>query len=85
MEDDFYTAGSNTAMPQPGPPSSRIWQLLLSAPPPIFTTMLLAPFLLVLMTRILSGRASEKVNGKNERTVSMLPYWFPIVGHGFSL
>jgi hypothetical protein len=47
--------------------------------------MLLAPFLLVIMTRILSGRAWEKVNGKNERTVSMLPYWVPVVGHGFSL
>jgi hypothetical protein len=51
------------------PPSSHIWQLLLSAPPPIFVAMLLAPFLLAIMTRILSGRALEKVNGKNERTV----------------
>jgi hypothetical protein len=36
--------------------------------------ILLAPFAIVLATRLLSERVSEKVNGKPERTVLLLPY-----------
>jgi hypothetical protein len=33
----------------------------------------------------MSERASEKVDGKNESTVWLLPYWIPVIGHAFSL
>lgn len=47
--------------------------------------ILLAPCAIVLATRFLSERVSEKLNGKQERTVWLLPYWVPVIGHAFSL
>jgi cytochrome P450 len=46
----------------------------------VFSTLLL----IVAATRLLSGHPSEYVKSKDAQTVWMLPYWMPVVGHGFS-
>jgi hypothetical protein len=63
----------------------KIWLYLRSAPFGLVVAVFLAPFAVVLATRFLSERVSEKINDKNERTVWRLPYWIPLLGHAFSL
>ncbi len=57
----------------------------LSDPLRLLVAGLLAPCMIFLVTRFMSERASEKVDGKNESTVWLLPYWIPVIGHAFSL
>lgn len=79
MMDDFYESAPSSD----GPLLSSIYRLS-----PSFSavlTLLLAPFAIAIATRLLSGRPSEKVSGRNERTVSLLPYSIPVIGHAFSL
>ncbi len=81
--DDFY-APLNTTLPSRGLASS-VWQSVLAAPAALVVTILLSPVFLVVATRLLSGRASEKIKGKNGRTVWMPSYWLPVVGHAFGM
>ncbi len=75
--DDFYEPESSA--------DSSAFSNVLSAPLGLVVAGLLAPFVVVLATRLLSGRASERAHGKNGRTVWLLPYWIPVIGHAFSL
>ena len=83
MDDDFYHPISNAT--EPTGLLVLAWRNILAAPPSIIVTVLLAPILIVVATRLRSERPSKKVDGKDGRTVWMLPYWFPVLGHGFSL
>ncbi|ESZ99437.1 hypothetical protein SBOR_0199 [Sclerotinia borealis F-4128] len=55
-----------------------------STPLPIILSIALAPILAIIATRLLSERPSEKLKGKDGRTVWMPAYWVPGVGHVFS-
>jgi len=77
--DDFYESAPSSG----GPLLSSIYRLSPSFGAVL--TLLLAPFAIAIATRLLSGRPSEKVSGRNERTVSLLPYSIPVIGHAFSL
>ncbi|KAH8798976.1 cytochrome P450 [Hyaloscypha sp. PMI_1271] len=76
--DDFYESAPSSG----GPLLSSIYRLSPSFGAVL--TLLLAPFAIAIATRLLSGRPSEKVSGRNERTVSLLPYSIPVIGHAFS-
>jgi hypothetical protein len=75
--DDFHEPASNA--------NSATFSDVLTSHISLIVAGFLAPFVVVLATRFLSERASEEVNGKNERTVWVFPYWIPIIGHAFSL
>ncbi|KAG4034067.1 hypothetical protein MFRU_003g00430 [Monilinia fructicola] len=55
-----------------------------SIPLPVILSIALAPILVIIATRLLSEKPSEKVKGKDVRTVWMPAYWVPVVGHAFS-
>jgi len=83
MEDDFYESLNQ----QPGNSGliSNVFSSIIAAPLAVVTTFILAPLLIVIVTRVLSGRSSETVKGKDAKTVWILPYWMPVVGHAFQL
>lgn len=86
MDDDFYDPLSNaTTSSVPAGLVAMIVDAVLGVHIGITVTVLLAPLLVVIATRLLSGRASEEVKGKAGRTVWMPHYWVPIVGHGVQL
>lgn len=83
MDDDFYE-------PQAINPSaslmSRLWTYPFSVPTSVLTAILIAPLAIVVATRYLSERPSRASKGGSGRTtVWLLPYWFPGIGHAFSL
>jgi hypothetical protein len=84
MDDDFYSLASNATIASPGLLSS-VLQSLVASPASILVTLLLFPALVVVATRLLSGRASAPIKGGNGRTVWLPPYWIPIVGHALHL
>lgn len=84
--DDFYEPfpGSGSRATASGVSSHiGISNLIFGAPLPILISIVLAPFLVIIATRLLSGHPSEKIDGKDAKSVWMLPYWVPVVGHGF--
>jgi hypothetical protein len=86
MEDDFYAPLSNvTSEAQDSALISNLWKLILSEPLSIGATVLLALLLIIFATRLLSERPSKKYNDRDARTVWMMPYWVPIIGHAFQL
>ena len=77
--DDFYESA-------PSPSGSLLSSIYRLSPSfSAVLTLLLAPFAIAIATRLLSRRPSEKVSGRNEKTVSLLPYSIPVIGHAFSL
>ncbi len=84
MDDDFHSSGLNSSAPSAAR-LSMIWTNTLSVSIGILVAILVAPFAIAVATRYLSEKPSKVVNGRNERTVWIVPYWFPIIGHGFSL
>jgi hypothetical protein len=84
MADEFYEPLSDATLPALGL-VSIIRGFVLSPPPGVIIAVILTPFLIIISTRLLSGHPSEEASGKDGRTVWMLPYYVPIVGHGFSL
>lgn len=77
--DDFYESSPSSRgslLPSIHPLSSHL---------SLVFAILLAACAIVLATRFLSERVSEKLNDKQERTVWLLPYWVPVIGHAFSL
>jgi hypothetical protein len=86
MDDDFYEPLSHaTAAAQASGLVSSAWKLLLSTPFSFLLTVLLAPLVIVIATRLLSGHPPAKCAGREERSVWMMPYWVPVVGHTFQL
>jgi hypothetical protein len=77
--DDFYEPSPSSE----GSLLSRVYLLPTSFS--VVLVALLAPFAIAFASRFLSERVSEKVNGKQERTVWLLPYYIPVIGHAFSL
>jgi hypothetical protein len=86
MDDDFYEPLSNgtssVAALGFGP---AVLNVISATPLAILISVALAPLLIVICTRLLSGHPSEKIASKDGRSVWMLPYWVPILGHGFQL
>lgn len=84
--DDFYhfLPDATSDITAPGVLSS-VRDLVYKLPFSVLVSIALAPFLIVIATRLLSGRSSEKIAGKDGRSVWLLPYWVPYVGHGFRL
>ena len=80
--DDFY---DNPSPRLNGSMMSKAWLSIADMPLSVLFTVLLTPFAIALMTRLLSECSSEKINGKNERNVWRLPYFVPFFGHVFSL
>lgn len=83
MDDDFYSPELKAIAP-PGL-LYKVWANVVAVPSSLILAILLAPLAIIVATRYLSERPSKVINGGKERTVWMLPYWFPLVGHGFSL
>lgn len=83
MDDDFHSPGPNVTAP-PGGLLYKVWAIAVSAPPAFIIAILLAPLAIVVATRYLSERPSKVVSAGKERTVWLLPYWLPFIGHGFS-
>jgi hypothetical protein len=81
MDDDFYEPlSSATSIAQSLGPISIIWSYILSSPLIFIGTVLLALPLLFIAIRP-NGNTSEEPGGGQKRTVWMVPYWLPIVGH----
>ena len=64
---------------------STISNFVVKAPVSVLVSIALVPFVLIIATRLLTGRASENIAGKDGRSVWMKPYWVPVLGHGFQL
>jgi hypothetical protein len=84
MDDDFYEPLSDATTPSAGL-VTVIVDAVLGVHIGIPITVLLTPLLVVIATRLLSGRSSEEVRVKAGRTVWMPHYWVPMVGHGVQL
>ena len=87
MDDDFYEPLPKVISYPSGLVTHWIPDLVLGSPVRLITAVVLAALVIAIATRLLSGSDSEpeKVNGKNGRTVWLLPYWLPVVGHGYQL
>lgn len=82
--DDFYEPLPNRIAP--ASLSGLIlnaWSYILAEPLKSAVFCIVAPLSILIATRLLSGHP-ESFNG-NGKTVWMLPYWVPILGHAFSL
>ncbi|KAJ8064526.1 hypothetical protein OCU04_006856 [Sclerotinia nivalis] len=83
--DDFYQPLTNpTDTVDTLKSESWITNVLTSiraVPLPIILSIALAPVLVIIATRLLSERPSEKVQGKDGKTVWMPAYWVPGMGH----
>ena len=86
MDDDFYEP-LPSVVSYPSALVTKHLPELLSSPQTAIITVLVTVSLIALTTRLFSGSDSEpdKVDGKNGRTVWLLPYWFPLLGHGYQL
>lgn len=82
VDDDFYEPLS-TAVQRSGL-ISKLWGLILSIPLSLIVTVLLSLPLIVVATRLLSGYHPGGPDGKQGRAVRKVPYWIPVIGHGFS-
>jgi hypothetical protein len=80
MEEDFYTA---TSVTQVSGPVSFFWSLIPSAPLVLLGTVLLSLPVIFIAIRF-NGNPEERSGGQ-KRTVWMVPYWIPVVGHSFQL
>ena len=65
---------------------SNSLNLILKAPLAFLITLSLAPLLVIIATRLLSGYAfhNARISGNN-RKVEMIPYWIPVIGHAVQL
>lgn len=86
MDDDFYEP-LPSVVSYPSALVTKHLPELLSSPNTAIITVLVTAFVVALATRLLSGSDSEpdRVDGKNGRTVWLLPYWIPLLGHGYQL
>jgi hypothetical protein len=86
MADDFYEP-LPTAVSFPSGLFTKVLPELLSTPDSALITILVTAFLIAFVTRLLTGSDSEpeRVDGKDGKTVWLLPYWIPFIGHGYQL
>ncbi|KAH8598027.1 cytochrome P450 [Bisporella sp. PMI_857] len=83
--DDFYEPLINSTDTNSGI-AHWVFETVLSAPVTVSITFALLPLLIFCITRLLSGHDSEIVGDGDDsfrRSVWLLPYWIPIIGHGF--
>lgn len=89
--DDFYeplinpTNTTTTDLPQSKSLITNVLTSIRSIPLPIILSIALAPIVVIIATKLLSERPSEKVKGKDGKTVWGPAYWVPGVGHAFAL
>ncbi|KAM0181065.1 hypothetical protein ACHAPF_001806 [Botrytis cinerea] len=83
--DDFYQPLTNSTdaidASKSGGLITNALTVIRSVPLPIVLSIALAPVLLIIATRLLSERPSEKQKGKDGKTVWMPAYWVPGLGH----
>ncbi|TGO63940.1 hypothetical protein BOTNAR_0094g00170 [Botryotinia narcissicola] len=83
--DDFYQPLTNSTdainTSKSGGLITNALTIIRSVPLPIVLSIALAPVLLVVATRLLSERPSEKQKGKDGKSVWMPAYWVPGLGH----
>ncbi|KAM0144146.1 hypothetical protein ACHAO1_000425 [Botrytis cinerea] len=83
--DDFYQLLTNSTdaidASKSGGLITNALTVIRSVPLPIVLSIALAPVLLIIATRLLSERPSEKQKGKDGKTVWMPAYWVPGLGH----
>jgi hypothetical protein len=85
MDDDFYEPLSTTGSVARSLASlSRTWNLINATPLIYLGSALLALPLLYIAVRS-NGYSSEASGDREKRTVWMVPYPIPIVGHWFQL
>lgn len=85
MDDTFYHSTGQVLTPQPKTSRSNLIEIFLSIPPALLVTLLLAPILVVIATRLTSERPSQKKGAGKGKTVRRLPYWFPRLGNAVSM
>jgi len=78
MDDPFYNPASREAV------SSGMWNPFLSIPPALLVTIVLAPLLLLVVTRVRSGGTNDG-NLEDEETAGAQSYWFPSISRGVSM
>ena len=85
MAEDFYEPLPLVSY-QPGLITKRFPEFQFSGTSAIIT-LLVTVSVIASATRLLSGADSkpDSVDGKDGRTVRLLPYWFPFLGHGCHL
>ncbi|EMR84792.1 putative cytochrome p450 protein [Botrytis cinerea BcDW1] len=87
--DDFYQPLTNSTdaidASKSGGLITNALTVIRSVPLPIVLSIALAPVLLIIATRLLSERPSEKQKGKDGKTVWMPAYWVPGLGHMVAL
>ncbi|KAM0152409.1 hypothetical protein ACHAQE_008102 [Botrytis cinerea] len=83
--DDFYQPLTNSTdaidASKSGGLITNALTVIRSVPLPIVLSIALAPVLLIIATRLLSERPSERQKGKDGKTVWMPAYWVPGLGH----
>ena len=84
--DDFYDPLNDASANTSGGLFTNGLDLLYEAPVAFLFTLSLAPLLVIIATRLLSGYAFHhaRISEKNEK-VEMVPYWIPVIGHAFQL
>jgi len=78
--DNFYEPLTDAISESPGL-ISRVFSQIYELPPAVFVTVGLAPFIILVVTRLTTLALSEKADVKNAKAVWALPYWIPFVGH----
>lgn len=84
MADDFYEPLPSVISYPSGLVTKHLPDLVRS-PTSLITAILVTIAVVIVSTRLLSGNDSEleKFEGKDGRTVWLLPYWIPFIGHGY--
>ena len=91
MRDDFYEQAFHSLPSSKSPTGqglgllSDVSRCLLLAPAGLLLFVIFIPVVVAVATRILSGRPSKRISDKNARSIAVLPYWFPFIGHSISL
>jgi hypothetical protein len=86
MADDFYEP-LPSVVSYPSALVTKHLPDLVRSPISLVTTILVTIVVIAVATRLISGNDSEpeKFEGKDGRTVWLLPYWIPFIGHGYEL
>jgi hypothetical protein len=86
MDDDFYEP-LPSVISYPSGLVTKVLPELLRSPQNAIIIFIVTAFVIAIATRLLSGSDSEpeKVDGRDGRTVWLLPYWIPFFGHGYQL
>jgi len=84
--EDFYEPLNATSSNTAGGLFANGLNIIYNAPIAVLFTISLAPLLIILATRLLSGYAFHNTrNSGTSGSVEMVPYWMPVIGHAFQL